>query len=79
MKTAPGIPHHLVPEAPSAMGAVDGDVVEAGLWFGLLARDGVRRARWFWTARAAAPRWTDDGCRSRSGRAGGVLYGRTGR
>jgi hypothetical protein len=44
-KTAPGIPHHLVPEGAEAQWiSVAGDVVEAGLWFGLLARDGVRRA-----------------------------------
>ena len=44
-KTAPGIPHHLVPEGAEAQWiSVGGDVVEAGLWFGLLARDGVRRA-----------------------------------
>jgi THUMP domain-like len=45
MKTAPGIPHHLVPAGAEAQWiSVGGDVVEAGLWFGLLARDGVRRA-----------------------------------
>jgi hypothetical protein len=45
MKTAPGIPHHLVPAGAEAQWiSVGGDVVEAGLWFGLLARDGVARA-----------------------------------
>jgi hypothetical protein len=45
MKTAPGIPHHLVPAGAEAQWiSVGADVVEAGLWFGLLARDGVRRA-----------------------------------
>ena len=45
LKTAPGIPHHLVPaDAEAQWISVGGDVVEAGLWFGLLARDGVRRA-----------------------------------
>ena len=45
MKTAPGIPHHLVPEGAEAQWvSVGGDVVEAALWFGLTARDGVRRA-----------------------------------
>lgn len=44
-KTAPGIPHHLVPDGAEAQWvSVDGDVVEASLWFGLLAREGVRRA-----------------------------------
>jgi hypothetical protein len=44
-KVAPGIAHDLVPEAAEAQWvSVDGDVVEAGLWFGLLAREGVRRS-----------------------------------
>jgi hypothetical protein len=45
MKTAPGIPHHLVPAGAEAQWvSVGGDVVEAALWFGLTAREGVRRA-----------------------------------
>lgn len=45
MKAAPGIGHDLVPEGAEAQWvSVDGDVVEAGLWFGLLAREGVRRS-----------------------------------
>jgi THUMP domain-like len=45
LKTAPGIPHHLVPAGAEAQWiSVAGELVEAGLWFGLLARDGVRRA-----------------------------------
>lgn len=45
LKTAPGVPHHLVPDGAEAQWvSVDGDVVEAGLWFGVLAREGVRRA-----------------------------------
>src|SRR3954447_22193007 len=45
LKTAPGIPHHLVPEGAEAQWvSVGGDVVEAALWFGLTARDGIRRA-----------------------------------
>src|SRR4051812_29339935 len=45
LKTAPGIPHHLVPDGAEAQWiSVGGDLVEAGPWFGLLARDGVRRA-----------------------------------
>ncbi|MFI7588168.1 SAM-dependent methyltransferase [Spongisporangium articulatum] len=44
VKTAPGIPHHLLPDGCEAQWiSVDGDVVEAGLWFGLAARPGVRR------------------------------------
>lgn len=45
LKTAPGIPHHLVPRGAEAQWvSVAGDVVEAALWFGLAARDAVRRA-----------------------------------
>ncbi|MDQ1289898.1 MAG: hypothetical protein QG622_3464 [Actinomycetota bacterium] len=45
LKTAPGIPHHLVPDGVEAQWvSVAGDVVEASLWFGLLGREGVRRA-----------------------------------
>lgn len=45
LKTAPGIPHHLVPAGCEAQWvSVGGEVVEAGLWFGPTARDGVRRS-----------------------------------
>jgi hypothetical protein len=45
VKTAPGIPHHLLPpDAEAQWVSVDGDVVEAGLWFGLTAREGVHRS-----------------------------------
>lgn len=45
LKTAPGIPHHLVPpNAEAQWVSVAGEVVEASLWFGLAAREGVRRA-----------------------------------
>lgn len=45
VKTAPGIAHDLVPaEAEAQWISVDGDVVEAGLWFGVLAREGVQRS-----------------------------------
>ncbi len=44
-KVAPGIRHDLVPRRAEAQWvSVNGDVVEAGLWFGLLAREGVRRS-----------------------------------
>jgi hypothetical protein len=44
-KVAPGIPHSLLPEGTEAQWvSVDGDVVEAGVWFGPLAREGVRRS-----------------------------------
>lgn len=45
VKTAPGISHHRIPEGVEAQWvSVGGEVVEAGLWFGLAARDEVRRA-----------------------------------
>ena len=45
LKTAPGIPHRLVPDGAEAQWvSVGGEVVEAGLWFGLPAREGVRRS-----------------------------------
>ncbi len=44
-KVAPGIAHSLVPDGVEAQWvSVDGSVVEAGLWFGLLAREGIRRS-----------------------------------
>lgn len=44
-KSAPGIPHDLIPPGTEAQWvSVDGDVVEAGVWFGRLARPHVRRA-----------------------------------
>ncbi len=44
-KVAPGIPHDLVPAGAEAQWvSVDGDVVEAGVWFGAAARPGVRRS-----------------------------------
>lgn len=44
-KLAPGIAHHLLPDHAEAQWvSVDGDVVECGLWFGPLARSGVRRS-----------------------------------
>jgi hypothetical protein len=43
-KVAPGIDHRLIPEGAEAQWiSVDGDVVEAGLWFGLLTGDAGSR------------------------------------
>ncbi|MDQ6752124.1 MAG: class I SAM-dependent methyltransferase [Actinomycetota bacterium] len=45
VKMGPGIPHESVPVNCEAQWvSVDGDVVEAALWFNALAREGVRRA-----------------------------------
>ncbi|MBT0767897.1 SAM-dependent methyltransferase [Kineosporia sp. J2-2] len=45
MKTAPGVPHHMVPDDTEAQWvSVDGDVVECGLWFGTVRREGIRRS-----------------------------------
>ena len=45
MKLGPGIDRDLIPaDAEAQWISVDREVVEVGLWFGPLARDGVRRA-----------------------------------
>ncbi|MFC4554361.1 class I SAM-dependent methyltransferase [Georgenia faecalis] len=45
IKVAPGIPHSALPtEARAQWVSVDGDVVEAGLWFGPLAGEGPGRS-----------------------------------
>jgi hypothetical protein len=80
LKTAPGIPHHLVPAGAEAQWvSVAGEVVEAALWFGLLAREGVRRAALVLPADddpvTQPVEITDVGLREVSvGRAGSVLY-----
>lgn len=45
MKVAPGIPYSFLPaDAHAQWVSVDGDVVEAGLWFGALAPEGPGRS-----------------------------------
>ena len=45
VKLAPGVDRDLIPEDAEAQWvSVDHDVVEVGLWFGALARPGIRRA-----------------------------------
>lgn len=45
IKLGPGIDRGLIPEDAEAQWvSADGDVVELGLWFGALARPGIRRA-----------------------------------
>lgn len=45
VKMGPGIPHEAVPETAEAQWiSINGDVVEAGLYFNQLARPGIRRA-----------------------------------
>ncbi|TNC19251.1 class I SAM-dependent methyltransferase [Georgenia sp. 311] len=45
LKVAPGIPHTMLPpESHAQWVSVDGDVVEAGLWFGALAPEGPGRS-----------------------------------
>lgn len=45
IKLGPGIDRDLIPsEAEAQWVSVDGDVVELALWFGVLARAGIRRA-----------------------------------
>lgn len=75
MKTAPGIPHHLVPQGCEAQWiSVDGDVVEASLWFGTLAREGVGRCALLLTDEGGTE-VTDAGLASPDvGALGSVLY-----
>ena len=45
VKMGPGIPHEAVPDTAEAQWiSINGDVVEAGLYFNQLARPGIRRA-----------------------------------
>src|SRR5690606_5706039 len=45
VKLGPGIDRELIPDAAEAQWvSVDGSVVELGLWFGALARPGIRRS-----------------------------------
>lgn len=45
VKLGPGFDRDLIPEEAEAQWvSVDGQVVELGLWFGALARDGIRRS-----------------------------------
>lgn len=80
LKTAPGIPHAMVPDGAEAQWvSVGGDVVEAGLWFGVLAREGVRRAALLLPAdpddAGAAVEVTDAGMPdAETGPLGGYLY-----
>jgi hypothetical protein len=63
IKVGPGIPHQGLPDdAETQWVSVDGDVVEAGLWFGPLAPEGPGRS-------ALVLRSTPDGMRSRLVRA----------
>jgi hypothetical protein len=76
MKTAPGIPHNLVPAGAEAQWiSVDGDVVEAGLWFGALAREGVRRSALVLDSAGGGAEVSDGGMvNAEVGPVGGFLY-----
>ena len=55
IKLGPGVDRGLIPETAEAQWvSVDRDVVELGLWFGPLARPGVRRAALVLTERGTA-------------------------
>jgi SAM-dependent methyltransferase len=55
IKLGPGIDRDLIPEEAEAQWvSVDHDVVELGLWFGSLARPGIRRAALVITAAGAS-------------------------
>jgi len=69
IKVGPGVPHQGLPaDAETQWVSVDGDVVEAGLWFGPLAPEGPGRS-------ALLLQTQDDGHQAASSR---VLHGRPG-
>lgn len=74
-KVAPGIPHALPPAGTETQWvSVDGDVVEAGVWFGAAARAGVSRSAL--VLRAGSGSEVDDAgmAPARPGPVGGYLY-----
>jgi hypothetical protein len=75
VKVAPGVRHDLLPpDAETQWVSVDGDVVEAGVWFGPLARPGVARSALL--LRDGAATLVDDTGLGRppAGPVGGYLY-----
>lgn len=76
VKVGPAIPHSAVPEDAEAQWvSVDGEVVEAGLWFGPLAPDGPgRTALVVRDGSATSVRAAEDLPRPDVGPVGGYLY-----
>lgn len=76
VKIGPGIPHTALPaDAETQWVSVDGDVVEAGLWFGPLAPDGPGRTALVLRGRSArVVRDTLGGAAPEVGPVGAYLY-----
>jgi len=76
VKIGPGVPHSGLPaDAETQWVSVDGDVVEAGLWFGPLAPDGPGRSALVLRGRTARVVWdTNGGAAPDVGPVGAYLY-----
>ena len=76
IKLGPGIDRDLIPDDAEAQWvSVDHDVVELGLWFGALARPGIRRAALVITAAGAAELTaSDDSDDAEVGELGEYIY-----
>ena len=76
VKIGPGVPHSGLPaDAETQWVSVDGDVVEAGLWFGPLAPDGPGRSALVLRGRTARVVWdTQGGAAPDVGPVGAYLY-----
>jgi len=74
LKVGPGLPHRAVPDDAHAQWvSVDGEVVEAGLWFGALAPEGPGRSALV-LRRGRAHVVHDEPGRAEVGPLGGYLY-----
>jgi THUMP domain-like len=75
IKVGPGIPHSALPaDAETQWVSVDGEVVEAGLWFGPLRTDGPGRSALVLRGRAAVPVRDEGVGRADVGPVGAYLY-----
>jgi len=76
VKIGPGVPHTALPrDAETQWVSVDGDVVEAGLWFGPLAPDGPGRSALVLRGQGArVVRDTHDGAAPAVGPVGAYFY-----
>jgi hypothetical protein len=75
IKIGPGIPHSALPaDAETQWVSVDGDVVEAGLWFGPLRGDGPGRSALLLRGRSAVAVRDEHVGPPPVGRVGGYLY-----
>lgn len=74
VKVGPGIPHSALPaDAEAQWVSVDGQVVEAGLWFGGLSSEGPGRSALVLRGESSAT-LVDDGARPETGRLDSYLF-----